>query len=120
MTQTPIIIAIAQTLHFTHDDRIISIADECIEHAQSALKLAYAPIDDDDLDYTDIAELATNRAESLAYTDIDDLDPNTIYLLIRSRIAQQLETCPMHTCDPEICADDEIAECALPRMICEY
>lgn len=70
-----------------------------------------------------IAEAITLKIQDHERGDFDlDLDPIELYDLIASHsdLSQPLKDlilsmggiCPLHRCDEEICADDEITECA--------
>ncbi len=75
---------------------------------------------------SDLIARAITLADEIArtYYDHDDLPfddiTETLELIplnnpARSRIALSLELCPMHLCDEQICADDDISECAEMR-----
>lgn len=50
-------------------------------------------------------------ALAVALLDNEEQDYLDLYRAAILRLAQAMEICPIHICDPQICADDGVTEC---------
>lgn len=97
---------------------IIALDDDPTQSAHAAT------IRDDIRNEHDFAQLLRDPAfdneltELILFNEIDPIDAiDALHALCPdtpefTAFAQSFEICPMHRCDEQICADDEITECA--------
>ena len=57
------------------------------------------------------AEEAVVDALAVTLIENDASDYLSAYRAACLRLAMAMEICPMHVCDPRICADDDVTEC---------
>lgn len=80
---------------FTFEDGSVA----CFTARDTVLALARSLLSDTDVpDYTEKWDKATDLLRSLS-------------IPVRTEVALEFELCPMHLCDEQICADDQVIEC---------